>query len=74
MNAGQWVPPTIFVGYSGSDPGWKIVGFGDFGTTSTNPQKDGKLDILWRHEALDLIGIWFMNASTVTDMGGSIPI
>lgn len=42
-----------------SDLGWKIVGTGDFNL-------DGHRDILWRHETIDMIAVWYMVGTEMT--------
>lgn len=44
-------------------PQWKVVGLGDFGSSSTNATPDGKIDIVWQTDvtAPNTIVIWYLD-------------
>ena len=42
-----------------TDTNWKIVGSGDF-------NGDGQADLVWQHQTLGYLYIWFMNGDTAT--------
>jgi hypothetical protein len=52
-----------YLNYTVKDPNWRIAGTGDF-------NKDGHLDILWRHYGTGDLGgrvaVWLMNGTTCT--------
>jgi hypothetical protein len=62
-------PYNVYVGSSGTDAGWRIVGTGEFGKSATDKTKDGHTDILWRQETLDETAVWFMNGTTWVTAG-----
>jgi subtilisin-like proprotein convertase family protein len=45
------------------DANWKVVAAGDYGTTCTNPARDGQFDIVWRNDTSGNIVFWTMDSA-----------
>jgi extracellular elastinolytic metalloproteinase len=58
MNGADLVAGVFTTPSTLADPGWKIVGTGDF-------DANGRPDILWRHAASGENVLWFMNGSNL---------
>jgi sRNA-binding regulator protein Hfq len=54
MNGTQLIDSVLFSPGRVADPGWEIVGAGDF-------DGDGRPDLVWRHATDGYIGVWLMN-------------
>jgi hypothetical protein len=65
MTGGTTFGHEISLPPNSDDPGWKMIGTGDF-------NHDGKQDIIWQHSTLDLLGIWYMNSDS-TVQSYSVP-
>jgi hypothetical protein len=65
MTGGTTFDHEISLPPNSDDPGWKMIGTGDF-------NHDGKQDIIWQHSTLDLLGIWYMNSDS-TVQSYSVP-
>jgi hypothetical protein len=63
LMSGTTVTSGVYLNYKVQDLGWRIVGTGDF-------NKDGSVDILWRHYGTGALGgsnaVWFMNGTNNT--------
>lgn len=45
------------------DNNWKVLAEGDYGSTPTNPTRDGQPDIVWRNSTSGNIVVWFMDSA-----------
>lgn len=59
----------VSAGAYDSTTGWRVIGLGEFGTSSTSAVVDGKADILFRYNGTTGSGytvVWFMSGKTRT--------